>query len=507
MSVDTLRETFHISRVSSKLLGDFLTAQTYRQEITEAKEKIQQLHFTSVQNVCDRPIRQGKSPKYSNATGLICIKPKNTREIIVELEDCDFIDPLSREELSQQKLQYADVVITRSGAGTIGRASIFFSKDTVYTNDHLFIIRATRTDSAYLCAYLRSYWGERLLEAGISGSTGQLNLSNDYIKSLLLYSPPEKAQQYIGDKVCQAERLRVWAKNSECKFTDNISACFSEVFKGEVDQRNYSIASGEKLLLDLNPGLYNPERLRVRQALLNNGGVRLSSVANIATPATNKYTVDDKYLGLDGISSVNSALIVSTVGVEQATGTLRLLVSGPVISKLRPYLNKVAFVPEDLNGAVGSSELLCVISNNKNDSWFLYGVLKQATTLKQLNPIATGATHPRVSTSDILDLVIPWVNDRAEKGSWLEKAFHTRRIASALTTSTKFLVEALIEGKITEPQLIAAQQALETGDNTLDREILSRLKTDGLDGEGEPLFPDLDRLYDLLDQAQQASAA
>jgi hypothetical protein len=30
---------------------------------------------------------------------------------------------------------------------------------------------------------------------------------------------------------------------------------------------------------------------------------------------------------------------------------------------------------------------------------------------------------------------------------------------------------------------------------------LARLKTDGLDGTGEPLFPDLDQLYDLLDKA------
>lgn len=37
MSVDTLRETFHINRISTSDLQDFLTAQTYRPEITQAK--------------------------------------------------------------------------------------------------------------------------------------------------------------------------------------------------------------------------------------------------------------------------------------------------------------------------------------------------------------------------------------------------------------------------------------------------------------------------------------
>lgn len=40
MSVDTLRETFHINRISTSDLQDFLTAQTYRPEITQAKNHI-----------------------------------------------------------------------------------------------------------------------------------------------------------------------------------------------------------------------------------------------------------------------------------------------------------------------------------------------------------------------------------------------------------------------------------------------------------------------------------
>jgi len=40
MSVDTLRETFHINRVTPDKIQDFLTAQTYRSEITKAKEAL-----------------------------------------------------------------------------------------------------------------------------------------------------------------------------------------------------------------------------------------------------------------------------------------------------------------------------------------------------------------------------------------------------------------------------------------------------------------------------------
>ena len=170
MSVDTLRENFHINRISSDLLQDFLTAQTYRPEITLAKEKLLKLPHTVLQNLCNKPIRQGKSPKYAEK-GLKCIKPRNTVDLLVSLNDIDYIDPSTENDISNQCLAYGDIVITRSGSGTIGRASIFSFNEKIYTNDHLFIVRVSKADSHYVVSFLKSYYGARLLEAGISGST------------------------------------------------------------------------------------------------------------------------------------------------------------------------------------------------------------------------------------------------------------------------------------------------------------------------------------------------
>ena len=66
-------------------------------------------------------------------------------------------------------------------------------------------------------------------------------------------------------------------------------------------------------------------------------------------------------------------------------------------------------------------------------------------------------------------------------------------MAWTLSTAARILVEALIERTVTEAELIAAHT-----DPTADRALLARLKTDGLDGDGDPLFPDLDRLFELL---------
>lgn len=135
--------------------------------------------------------------------------------MLVSIDDIDWIDSSTKDQIQKQKLAYGDIVITRSGSGTIGRASIYCYSEEAYTNDHLFVVRPDKADSHYICSFLNSFHGQRLLEAGVSGSTGQLNLSNEHIKSIPLFRPEHKAQKYIGDKVRQAEQLRAWAKRLE----------------------------------------------------------------------------------------------------------------------------------------------------------------------------------------------------------------------------------------------------------------------------------------------------
>ena len=76
------------------------------------------------------------------------------------------------------------------------------------------------------------------------------------------------------------------------------------------------------------------------------------------------------------------------------------------------------------------------------------------------------------------------------------KQFFATKLSKKLSDAAKLLVEALIEGQLTEQQLIAAENS-----TTANRAILERLKTDGLDGNGEPLFPDIDQLEQLLEEA------
>lgn len=118
--------------------------------------------------------------------------------------------------------------------------------------------------------------------------------------------------------------------------------------------------------------------------------------------------------------------------------------------------------------------------------------------------VTTGSVIPKVTSENLLNLKIPDnVATNVKAGDLLRKTKIARAMAQDLTESAKFLVESLIDGQVTEAQLIDAQLALEAGDNSKDRAILSKLTDKGyLAEDGKPLFTDLDKLYELLDEAQ-----
>jgi type I restriction enzyme S subunit len=507
MSVDTLRETFHINRVAPDKIQDFLTAQTYRPEITKAKEKIKTLPWAFLQSVCKRPIRQGKSPSYAEDAGLICIKPKNTNEMIVSLEEVSYIQSASKDEVAGQRLQKGDIVITRSGSGTIGRASIFLSDSEVYTNDHLFIVRTDTADSHYTCAFLNSYWGHRLLEAGVSGSTGQLNLSNEHIKGVTLYTPAEHVQKYIGDKVRQAERLRVWAKALETKLD-------SFVLRYQPEQRTpSSLASmvSQELLTDMLTAttyrdhyIKNQNNLRVK--------AKTTSIFNFLLSVTNGFDERDELA--EGIPYVKVADVNAGYINLRRAPRIRPSALEDASSKQKPKQGDLLLTRKGTFGVAAvvmeSSDFLCsseVFSCKPKQSEFmpvLAWFLNSLAGNMQFWQFSTGTTMPGINQENLANILIPDFSDvdLDRFNALYEQRHKAIRSSELLTEIAKLLVEALIEGQLNEAELIATKQALRAGNDRLDRRILNRLKTDGVDGQGSALFGDLDELYRLLAQAE-----
>ena len=476
MSVDTLRETFHINRISTSDLQDFLTAQTYRPEITQAKNHILSLKNCSLQAVCTKPIQQGKSPKYAEK-GLKCIKPKNTNDMLVSIDDIDWIDSSTKDQIQKQKLGYGDIVITRSGSGTIGRASIYCYSEEAYTNDHLFVVRPDKADSHYICSFLNSFHGQRLLEAGVSGSTGQLNLSNEHIKSIPLFRPDDKVQKYIGDKVRQAEQLRAWAKRLRTSVDDHLNSLNLPINEPPALLNRVSAQTMEDRL--------DPRPYRTHYLCLVSEIEKLphDSIGTLVALASGYPVSSNDFLENSGIPLVR----IRNIGFDDFIG-LDTGVSQDVYQDATKYQAKDKMIVVGMDGIFRSqffisdelpmlvNQRVAMLSPQNIRGELLTHWLNRPEGQMQLNQWAVKTTVEHTSLSDIGRVLIPRLDKSLENklADYLLNARLAYRYAKFLTQVAKTLVETLIEGQLTERQLIEAQQALEDGDNSLDQAILSK---------------------------------
>ena len=421
------------------------------------------------------------------------VRLQDCRDWEVIFGDCLTISAEQFSENRRCRLQRDDVVVAIGGY--LGNAAIVSQSAKAVIGQHSALLpfgHGTKNDPRYIVAYLNSTYGAIQFSRWSRG-TVQAGLNLEDIADIAIPLPAPDAQAYIGNKVRQAEALRAGARALEQHFCDEVAVDVPRVAR----PARFARIEPDRVGSDLNPGRYDPDRLAVTDRLTSEGGRRLGEFAKVSTKTGEPNSPRQAYLGLDGISSNCVDLTTSTVEEAGIAGTSRRLEVGAAISKLRPYLNKVALVPPELAGALGSTELLCVAPRGVHPG-FVYGVLKLDTTMRQLNPVATGATHPRVTSNDVLDVVVPMHDEHEALGRSLETAQQAYSAARRLTQGARLLVEALIERKISEADLVAAHKSPEA-----DRALLDRLTADGLDApNAAPLFPDLDRLEELLDEAQ-----
>ncbi|GAA0655825.1 restriction endonuclease subunit S [Rheinheimera tangshanensis] len=207
-SVDIEREFFHINTVVTDAIEDFLSAQTYRPAITEAFDIITSTKHTCLQAMSLEPIRQGATPKFSTI-GKKCIKSKQTRDLFLDETGYETVDPDDEQNKRVVRLKRNDILITRQGAGTVGRASIFLDDEETYITDSLFLVRidSDKAHPAFIAGFLRSYTGQRLIEKGVYGSTGQLNLSSGALRNIPVPDVDLDFQNFLGEALCTADTL------------------------------------------------------------------------------------------------------------------------------------------------------------------------------------------------------------------------------------------------------------------------------------------------------------
>jgi type I restriction enzyme S subunit len=339
-------------------------------------------------------------------------------------------------------------------------------------------------------------------------------IDSETVGDLLLLEPASKAQIFIGDKVRHAEDLRELARGLEAEVV--ILHAQYTVQPAGIDFTKRTRRLDARSLNDRLDAHFYPSAV---EQYFREFNLAKQSLDRLCSLVANGQSQPE-----------------STDGVQQATVTNlgRSFVDGLMRTVERPAEGSLTLAPHDLllcnaaheksyigrdvtysqvDGPYPSTEVMVVrVDRTQIPASFVRHHLKTQIGYLQIQSTIRGITaHSYPSDMRLVEIPIPNV-PVAERPAWFatdDKMLAAGRcfdLAGILTTAAKLLVEALIEGKVTEAELVAAQEALERGDATADRALLRRLTRHGLDVPGQPpLFPYLDALYTLLAQTREGN--
>lgn len=442
------------------------------------------------------------------------IKIGDLESPFINVDDVSSVTPETHKLLAAAHVRPGDLLV--SIAGTIGSTAIIPETNRKLSgNQAILKYRASpdKFDSYYVAAYTLSDMF-KLITAKEAGGAVQKNLYLHNFLTIPIAKPQMAVQTYIGNKVRQAELLREWANNIDVKIQGYHQAFIPSQINLDFEKKTRLVSTHqmtERMDAHFYPGVVD--------TYLNQNLGYFEKLSSCCTSIFNGQS--QPKIGLDGCEQIT----VANLSPNYINGQLRYVEKPSNKDKFtekcdllmcnaahqKSYIGKdITFVHTD-KALLPSTEVMVIRADtSKVPASYLRTYFLSKLGFVQIQSTIRGITaHSYPVDMAKLDIFIPSLEGK-ELTDWLGtddflvKAGIASEFSTQLTTSAKLIVEALIKGTVTEAELIAAQQALESDDNTKDRAILSKLSDKGYAvKEGKPLFSELDALYELLDEAQQ----
>ena len=376
------------------------------------------------------------------------------------------------------------------------------------------LVDLASVDPHFLVAVLTSPYGANA-RTRLRTNTNVEFLAPDDLLGVLLPWPNERLlQRYIGDKLRQAEGLRKHARTLEAQIESKFAPLTSNllttkkawrVARADVDPYRINAPHYDAVVFDM---LAQARAIMPLASLRSLVGTR--GITGGATPLGADYPPDGVFfVRVQNVKPYRLDLSDSAYIDGVADDELRRsrCAEKDVILTITGYPGTASIVMfDDLPLNINQHSARFDIVGDLTPE-FVAAALNSPFLKKQVDRLAIGGTREALDYKSVGDLQIPVLpeSDRNSICAWVNTSNHCIRAASRLTTAAKLLVEALIDGKVTDAELATAQDALERGINSADHAMLRRLTAGGLDVHGQPpLFPDLDILYALLAQTKEA---
>jgi type I restriction enzyme S subunit len=434
----------------------------------------------------------------------------------------EFITREDHQRLASTKFYGPALVFARVGNPSCGVVPSSLGEFNIH-GDVIGVQCNSKLDPHFAFAFFGSETGYTELIRYQAGSTRPRS-NTDTVASFVVIKPNAHAQKYIGDKVRQAERLREVSAKMKANISSLMLSCFAGLPKpNRTCYSRVSVINTKVNRLEAeyygNVALWAETeilRSRFETKLLGELATRIKDGPGGWGVSTNDYVESGVPVIrgvniVDGDCDIRDCVFISEEKHHELRG--HRAEKGSVVLSVRGTIGRSAVF--DLPGIEEASLNAAVVTIDCTDEiepHYLAEFFNSEIGQIQTERIANGAVQQNMNLTETQSnrIVLPPMEFQQDIARRRRLRIQAARLAGQLVGAAKLLVEALIERKITEDELIHAQTRLEQGDGAADRAILSRLFEGGWDAtETRPLFPDLDAYYETLRmvEGEQTEAA
>lgn len=380
-----------------------------------------------------------------------------TANLFTNLSDLKYVNPKAKEN-PKFTLKFGDTIVVQCG-NTTGRIA-FVSSDIEGFVFPSFCLRVRSRDRGvnpfYLVALFDTSAVQTQIQRTISVTSVRPNTTKPALESIMIPIPDRRIQDYIGAKVELAERCRAEAATLQRQLDIRIS----ELYKGAPSVTGDSLstlATLDELENDrIDAWHYQRHFINLSKWLRENDYfTRLEKIGNLSRDRWNPTEHPDStftYIEISNVNTTTGQMSPNQIEVSKAPSRARKLLKAYdiLVSTVRPNRGAISVVPDNLNGAVGSTGFAVVRTRNRNDAYFLSQILKHPISIAQLMRWNTGSAYPAIEEDVVLKVWVPGAkaNIRNELGTLEWQRHRLQEEGARLISEAKSDVEALIEGTL-----------------------------------------------------------
>ena len=364
---------------------------------------------------------------YSNAVnGVPFYLPSQMTDIYPKTEK--YISSLTKCDISELRLKYGDVLLTRSG--TVGSVTIVSKtlENKVFSDD---VIRITVKDgmAGFIYAYLRSKIGNTILVTNQYGSVIQ-HIEPEHLAEIPIPDPPSKVKSIINDLVIQSFALR----DESNKLIDQATAMLvnelklpqvhefeTERLDYAADVNNYSVKLSE--LSGRLEGSYHVPIVKAIKDHLHKHAAEVTTIADervsreIILPGRFKRVYVKEGQGQVFFSGKDIMELDPSdkkyLSFSQHDKRIREQLTihhNMILVTCSGTVGKVAFVPQHWDNWSMTHDIIRIVPQSGFEGYSFIWLLSQYAN-KLLEAMAYGSVVPHIEKVHIEQILIPFLKD------------------------------------------------------------------------------------------------